>query len=91
MEIIGGKVTKTGAEKNADEVRQTSLSLNLIIKDVVLKGKHIGVKYSYDIDYQPKLAKIQLEGEVYMQDTEKAMKEMEERWVMATWYSTKRS
>ncbi|MFH1750999.1 MAG: hypothetical protein ABH863_04940 [Candidatus Micrarchaeota archaeon] len=80
MEIIGGRVTKAHAEKNADEVRQTSLSLNLVIKEMSLKGKHLVVKYSYEIDYQPKLAKMSFEGEIFMQDTEKAMKAMEEKW-----------
>lgn len=80
MEIIGGRVTKTMAEKLVDEVRQTSLSLNLVIKDVNMKGKLLIVKYSYDIDYQPKLAKMYLEGEIYMQGSEKEMKEMEEKW-----------
>jgi hypothetical protein len=80
MEIIGGRVTKTMAEKHVEEVRQTSLSLNLVIKEVALKGRHLVVKYSYDIDYQPKLAKMLIEGELYLQDSEKAMKELEEKW-----------
>ena len=80
MEIIGGRVTKTHAEKFVEDVRQTSLSLNLVIKEVGLRGGHLVVKYSYDIDYQPRLAKMQIEGEIHMKDTEKAMKEFEEKW-----------
>ncbi len=80
MNIIGGRVTKTLAEKFVDSVGNANLSLNLVIKDVKLKGKQLTVKYSYEINYREKLAKMEIEGELYMQDSEKSMKEFEEKY-----------
>ncbi|MFH0971108.1 MAG: hypothetical protein V1835_00925 [Candidatus Micrarchaeota archaeon] len=80
MNIIGGKVTKTLAEKYVENVSQTALAINLVIKSVELRGKQVAVKYLYEIDYKEKLAKMQMEGEIYLQDSDKAMKEMEEKW-----------
>ncbi|MEK6842925.1 MAG: hypothetical protein AABY04_00395 [Candidatus Micrarchaeota archaeon] len=80
MKIVGGIVTKTMAEKYVEEVVQSNLNLNLDVQAVNFKGKNLSVKYVYTIDYREKQAKMVVEGEVYMQDTDKAMKEFEEKW-----------
>ncbi|MBI5224849.1 hypothetical protein HY989_03180 [Candidatus Micrarchaeota archaeon] len=80
MKIVGGIVTKTSAEKYVEEVVQSNLNLNLDVQSVAFKGRNLSVKYSYTIDYREKQAKMVIEGEVYMQDTDKAMKEFEEKW-----------
>jgi hypothetical protein len=80
MEIIGGRVTKTLAEKYVDNVMQTNLSINMLIQDILIKGRNLHVKYSYEIDYKEKQAKMVLQGEVYLSGPEKEMKDMEEKW-----------
>ncbi len=80
MNIVGGRVTKTTAQKMAENVVQTSLNINLIVKGMELKSRQLVVKYSYGIDYKEKQAYMEIEGELYLQDSEKAMRETEEKY-----------
>lgn len=80
MEIIGGKITKTMAQKMVDNVTQASLNLNLIVQEVSLKGKQVIVRYFYEVDYKEKQAKMEMHGEVFLTGTDKEMKEFEEKW-----------
>ncbi|MFH1257361.1 MAG: hypothetical protein ABIG96_03945 [Candidatus Micrarchaeota archaeon] len=80
MNIIGGKLTKTSAEKYVDTVVQTSLGVNLVIQSVELRQKMLVLKYVYEIDYKVKQGKMAMEGELHMQGSEKEMKDFEDRW-----------
>ena len=77
--ILGGKVTKVSVEKLADG-NLKSFSVNVDFTNVEMKDKVLTVSYTYALDYQEKLAKLEVRGEMYYQADERRTADILSRW-----------
>ncbi len=77
--ITGGIVTKVSAEKTSTAPVE-GFDINVEIKEVKFEKTRAIVKYEYTIGYKPNNGKIVLEGEIYLDETEKDLKAIKEQW-----------
>ena len=77
--ILGGKILKATVEKLSEEgVKGFGVSVDL--RKMEIRDKVLVVDYFYQLEFSPKLAVMELSGQVYFQDEEKKMKEIKEKW-----------
>jgi len=88
MKFIGFNFNKINIEKNSTNFEDLKIKTNIDvseIKDVksnFLKSNEelINIQFTYNIDYNPKIAKIELSGNVILADKPKVIKDILKRW-----------
>ncbi|MBI3588750.1 hypothetical protein HY095_06135 [Candidatus Micrarchaeota archaeon] len=80
MPLIGGKITRLMAKK-LEENNVEALNLAIDIREVTQDKKILQVNYSTRNAYEPKVAELEVEGELfYEEETEKKAREMLEEF-----------
>ncbi len=77
--ITGGVVKKVSAEKLKNAPHE-GMDINIQIKDATFDKTKLTIAYKYDIEYKAEVAKMSLEGELYIEDSEKEVKTWKEQW-----------
>ena len=77
--IIGGTVTKVSAERMSDGQNE-GMDINIQVRETKFEKTKATVKYTYEVSYKPNQAKLSIEGEAYLENTEKEMKDAKEYW-----------
>lgn len=91
MRIIGFNFTKISIEKTKElsgviEKLSTNTKIDLPeireIKSDILKTKDelLGISFAYHVEYEPKVAKINLEGKILLSADSKTIKEILKQW-----------
>ncbi len=77
--ILGGKLFKASVEKFSEDSPK-GFGVNVDLQKMELKDKLLVVDYAYALEYLPKVAKMELTGQLYYQEEEKKLKEIKENW-----------
>ena len=77
--ITGGMIKRVEAQRLKEGAHQT-MDVNIRVKEVKFEKSKVIVSYIYDINYQPQVATMSIEGEVYFEESEKEVKEIKELW-----------
>lgn len=88
MAIVGINLTKINVEKNDSQGGKININNNISIKGIeekdfsLGKAKQKGLRFNFGFvcNYQPKLGKIDLEGNVLFIDEENKIKEIKKQW-----------
>ncbi len=88
MKLAGFNFTKISAEKFSDALEKLKINTNIDISDIFelksdfLKTKEelLGVKFSYVVDYEPKVAKTEINGTMILVLEPKVIKEILKKW-----------
>ncbi len=78
--IVGGKITKVSAERNSDDIESKGLGMDVQIARIELKDRLLLLSYKYFLEYQPKKASMQIEGEIFYSGDEKTLSGLAEGW-----------
>lgn len=77
--ITGGIVKKVSAERLKNEPQQ-GMDINIQIKEAKFEKTKATVNYTYEMTYKPDVAKMVVEGEIYMEESENEVKAWKEHW-----------
>jgi hypothetical protein len=87
MAILSFGFNKIFVEKNTKSSKQINIKSGLHILDVSssdmikdAKQKAFSIKFKYDVDYEPKVGTINLEGDLLYLATEELAKKIEDTW-----------
>ncbi len=88
MTIIGFNFTKINAERTKQAQGKINIDNNISIKEVekvdlsLGSNKQYGIKFTFAFTthYEPKVAEMNLEGEIYYTDTDKKINEVIDSW-----------
>lgn len=88
MKILGLNFTKLNAEKFSIETKGVKIGTHIDLSEIrevkseifSSKEKVLGVKFSYEIDYEPNFAKIKLIGNILISVDEPAFNKILEGW-----------
>jgi hypothetical protein len=81
--ITGGIVKKVNAEHFKNEPQQ-GMDINIQIREAQFEPTKATVSYTYEMTYKPGVAKMVIEGEIYMEESEKEVKAWKEHWAKKT-------
>lgn len=79
MEIVGLRFYKTQAESQK-EMPFTSIQINMNIDKLKKEGNALRVDFSYGVDYQPKVAKLLLQGYLMIRGEKKELDDIVKAW-----------
>ncbi len=77
--ITGGTITRVTAERIADKPNP-GMDINIQLKDVKFDKIKVTVKYTYTITFKDNTAKMEMEGELYFDESERDVKEIRDKW-----------
>jgi hypothetical protein len=88
MRIIGFNFNKINIEKFSDKIEKLKINTNINISEInemeldlfKTKEQFIRVKFTYNIDYEPKIAKIELVGNIVFGAESKIIKDVLKQW-----------
>lgn len=88
MKIIGFNFNKVYIERFSDNLKELKINTNIDIKNVKqlkqelfhTKEEIIEVKFGYDIDYSPDIAKLSLSGNIILLVDSKTAKKFVKEW-----------
>lgn len=88
MKLVGFNFKKIAIEKMSEMSKGTKINTKMDVSEIsslknnLLKGDEqiIKVKFTYNISYDPQIAKIDLEGDILLALDEKTAKEVLEGW-----------
>ncbi len=89
MKLLGFNFTKINIEKEKDSFKDLKISNNIDIASItevkqdVFKSNDevLAIKFKYNVSYEPKIAKIDLEGSILLSlDDTKLAKEVLKKW-----------
>jgi len=88
MRVIGFNFTKLLAEKLEDNRSQIKINTEIDVSEIksikadIFKGKDdlIEVKFSYEVEYNPKIAKVSIEGSIIFSLDSKLAKQVLKDW-----------
>ncbi|MBR9701473.1 hypothetical protein GOV13_00960 [Candidatus Pacearchaeota archaeon] len=88
MKFIGFNFNKINVEKTSTNFEDLKIKTNIDVSEIkkvksdFLKQKDelINIDFTYNIDYNPKIAKIKLSGNVILADKLKTIKEILKKW-----------
>ncbi|MBU2472975.1 hypothetical protein KKE74_03000 [Patescibacteria group bacterium] len=88
MKFIGFNFNKINIEKNSTNFKDLKIKTNINISEIkeiksnFLKSNEelINIQFTYNINYNPKIAKIELSGNVILADKPKIIKEVLKKW-----------
>jgi len=88
MKIFGFNFKKIHIEKISDSLENLKINTNVDILEIIkvdsglFKGKDelLGVKFKYSVDYDPRIAKIELLGSIIVGIDSKSAKEVLKKW-----------
>ena len=88
MKVLGFNFTKIKVEKFKDRVENLKIGTRIDISEIVeakadllkLKEGVLAIKFSYGLDYEPGLAKLDLEGNTIIAIDTKEAKEVLKKW-----------
>ena len=88
MKVLGFNFTKIQVEKFKDRVENLKIGTRIDISEIVeakadllkLKEGVLAIKFSYGLDYEPGLAKLDLEGNTIIAIDTKEAKEVLKKW-----------
>ena len=88
MRLVGFSFKKISIEKLSDSFKGVKVNSKINISNIEIlkkgvlqeKGEIIEVNFSYHMDYNPDLAKIELGGKVLLMADKNQAKEVEEMW-----------
>jgi hypothetical protein len=88
MKVVGFNFTKMSVEKDSDKFENLKINTKIDITDVnqvksdVFQAKEnlIEIKFSYIINYDPKIAKISFAGNLLVLVDEKTSKKFQKEW-----------
>jgi len=88
MRIIGFNFNKINIEKFSDKIEKLKINTSINVSEIKemkldafkTKEQFIGVKFTYHIDYEPKIAKIELVGNIVFGDEPKITKDILKQW-----------
>jgi len=88
MRIIGFNFNKINIEKFSDKIEKLKINTNINISEIKemeldlfkTKEQFIRVKFTYNIDYEPKMAKIELVGNIVFGAESKIAKDVLKQW-----------
>ncbi len=88
MRIIGFNFNKINIEKFSDKIEKLKINTNINISEIKemeldlfkTKEQFIRVKFTYNIDYEPKIAKIELVGNIVFGAESKIAKDVLKQW-----------
>ena len=78
--IVGGKIARVSAEKLSDDLDSKGLGMDVSIANIEFKDKLLFVAYKYSLEYQPKKAAMQIEGEIVYSGEEKRLSGLLDSW-----------
>jgi len=88
IKVVGFNFRKIGVEKTSDSMKDIKINTKIDISDInevksdMLKGEEqiIGVKFVYNIEYNPNIANINLEGIILLALDKDEAKNILESW-----------
>lgn len=88
MKFVGFNFTKINIERMSGEIKDLKINNNIDISDVKKtkpelvhsKEEFIEIKFDYNINYEPNIAKISLAGTVLLMVDSKVAKEFQKAW-----------
>lgn len=88
MRLIGFNFNKINVVKFSNKFKDLKVNTNIDIKEIKkvnsnlfnTKEEFIGVRFNYDVVYDPKIAKIELAGDVLFAVESKISKEIIKKW-----------
>lgn len=88
MKILGLNFTKLNAEKFSVETKGVKIGTHIDLSEIrevktdffSSKEKVLGIKFSYEIDYEPNFAKIKLAGNILVSIDEQSFSKILEGW-----------
>ncbi len=88
MKLLGFNFTKISVEKFLDTSENLKVNTNVDIGEIkklkgdLLKGKEefVGVKFTFTVDYNPDIAKIELKGTILLSVEPKMLKDVLKQW-----------
>jgi hypothetical protein len=88
MKILGFNLTKVSIEKNSGINQDLKINTKINVSDISevkssffkIKEEPLGVKFSYEIDYSPDFAKIEIEGVILLAVDPKVAREVLNKW-----------
>ena len=88
MKLLGFNFTKINVEKNKERVEGLKISTKIDISDIkeakasILKTKDevLAIKFTYGLDYEPEIAKIDLEGNLLISLEPRKAREALKEW-----------
>lgn len=79
MEWKGIRFYKVEAESKSDE-NFTSISMNLDVNDMKLKGDELTIDFAYSVDYKPSVASLKFKGVVVLGGARADLEKVEKEW-----------
>ena len=88
MKILGLNFTKLNAEKFSVETKGVKIGTHIYLSEIrevkadffSSKERVLGIKFSYEIDYEPNFAKIKLAGNILVSTDETNFNKILEGW-----------
>jgi len=88
MRVVGFNFSKINIEKFSDKIENLKINTNMGISDIIevkpdffkTKEELIGIKFTYNINYDPDFAKIELVGDVLIAVELKIAKDILKQW-----------
>jgi len=88
MKLAGFNFSKISIEKLSEKIEGLKISTNIDISEInpikaglfKTKEEFLGVKFTYNVNYEPKIAKIALEGNIILAIEPKVAKEVLKQW-----------
>lgn len=88
MKIVGFNFTKINVEKLKDKIENLKINTKIDISDITdvksssfkIKEELLGVKFIYNIDYDPDFAKIELAGTLILGVESRIAKDVLKQW-----------
>ncbi len=88
MRLIGFNFTKISIKKLSNELKDLKINTNININSIEkastdmikIKEDILGLKFEYELDYNPNIAKIEIEGNALLAIDPKTSKEILKTW-----------
>ena len=88
MKLLGFNYNKISVEKMADKMKDLKINTKIDVSEIIeiksdiikTEEEILGVKFSYGVDYDPKMAKIELAGNIILGIDSKTAKEVLKQW-----------
>lgn len=77
--IRGGKINLVEAKREKMDAIK-GLSINIALDTVEAEGKNITIAYTYNANYEEGVGVLKIQGEIFMEETEKEAKEIVKSW-----------